>query len=70
MRSEFSLSDGSMGKNVTIFGADMTSLVYFDNMKKCFFILSESPTQGLDDTTLTAEGQYSTTFQDQIENFV
>ena len=59
MRSEFSLSDGSIGKNVTIFGADMTSLVHFENMKK-----SESPTQGLHDTTLTAEGQYSIVFQD------
>ena len=31
-------------------------------------ILGEGPTQGSDDTTLTAEAQLI--FQDQIENFV
>ena len=30
-RSEFSFSDGSMGKNIIIFGADMSLSVHIDN---------------------------------------
>ena len=42
-----------------------------DNKKKVILILGKGPTQGLDDTTLSAEAQYfSIIFQDQIENFV
>ena len=61
-RSEFLLSDGNMGKNVIIFGADMGSSVHIDNKGKDILILGEGPTQGLDDTTLTAEAKYSINF--------
>ena len=54
-RSEFSLLDGSVRRNVIIFGADMSSCVHTDNKKKDILILGEGPTQKLDDTTLTAE---------------
>ena len=50
-RSEFSLSDGSLGKNVIIFGADMRSSVYIYNKKKNIFFLDLGLTQELDDTT-------------------
>ena len=33
LRSEFTLSDGSMGKNVVIFGVDMSSSLHIDNKK-------------------------------------
>ena len=33
-RSKFSLDDGSIGKNVVIFGVDMSSSVRIDNKKK------------------------------------
>ena len=46
-----------MGKNVIIFGADMSSSVHTDNKEKDILILGEEPTQGLDDTTLTAEAK-------------
>ena len=36
-RSEFSLSDGSVGKNVIIFGVDMSSSMQIDNKKKVYF---------------------------------
>ena len=52
--SEFSLSDGSMGKIVLIFGADMSSSVHIDNNRKNILIFGEGPIQGLDDTTLIA----------------
>ena len=55
---EFSLSAGSMGKNVIIFGVDMNSYVDTDNMK----ILVKGPAQGLDDTTLTEKAQYPIKF--------
>ena len=57
-RSEFSFTDISMGKNVIIFGADMSSSVYIDNKNKDILILGEGLTQGLDDTTLTIEAKY------------
>ena len=49
--TEFSLPDGSMGKNVIIFGADMSSSGHIDNREKDILILGKRPTQGLDGTT-------------------
>ena len=51
-----------MGKNVIIFGADMSSSVHIDNRKKDISILGEVPTQGLNDTTFTAEAIYPINF--------
>ena len=48
-----------MGKNVIIFRSDMSSPVQIDNKKKDISVLGQGPTQGLDDTALTAEVQYS-----------
>ena len=45
----------SIGKYVIIFGADVGSSVHIDNTDKDILILGEGPTQGLDDTSLTAE---------------
>ena len=67
--SEFSLPDGSVGINVIIFGAFMSSFVHNDNKKKDIFILGKGLTQGLDDITLTAVLNIQLIFQDQIENF-
>ena len=68
-RSEFLLPDSSMDKNVIIFGVDMSSSVHIDNKKKDILILGISPTQGLDDTTLTAEAQYSINFSRSKRKF-
>ena len=62
LRSEFSLTDGSVGKNVIIFGVDMSSSVHIDNKKKDILIPGLDPTQELDDLTLTAEAQYTIKF--------
>ena len=48
-----------MEKNVFIFGADMSSSMHVDNKGKNILIPGEGPTQGLDDSTLTAEAKYS-----------
>ena len=48
-----------MGKNVIIFGADMSSSVQIDSKKKHILIFAKGSAQRLDDTTLTAEVRYS-----------
>ena len=53
--SELLFTDGSMGKNVIIFGANMSSSVHIDNKNKDIIMLGEGPTQGLDNTALTEE---------------
>ena len=58
-----------MGKNVIIFGADMSSSVHIDN-KKNILILGEGPAQGLDDTTLTTEAKYPINFTQSGKRFV
>ena len=58
-RSEFSFTDGSVGKNVIIFGADMSSSVHIDNKNKDMLIPGEGTTQRLDDTTLAVLLSYS-----------
>ena len=61
-RSEFSLTDGSVGKNIIIFEVDMSSSVHIENKDKDILTLGEGTTQGLDNTTLTAEAKYSIDF--------
>ena len=48
-RSKYLFTDGSYGKNVIIFGADMSSSVHVNNKGINTLILGERPTQGLDD---------------------
>ena len=69
-RSEFLFTDGSYGKNVIIFGADMSSSVHFDNKRKDILILGEGPTRGLDHITLTAERKYPINFTQSGKRFV
>ena len=51
-----------MGRKVIIFATDMSSSVHIDNKRKDILIIGEGPTQGLDDTTLTAEAKYPINF--------
>ena len=69
MRSKFLLPNGSIGKNLIIFGVDMSSSVHIDKKKKDILIFRIGPTQGLDDNTLTAEAQYSVTISRSIRKF-
>ena len=57
-----------MGKNVKM--ANMSSSIHIDNKGKDILILGERPTQGLDDTTLTAEGIYPINFIQSNKRFV
>ena len=59
LHSDLSLPDGSLGKNVIIFGVNMSSYVNIDYKGKDISTLNIGPTQGLDVTMLAAEAQYS-----------
>ena len=48
----------------------MSSSVHIDNKNKDILILGEGPTQGLDDTTLTAEAKYPINFTQSGKRFV
>ena len=52
-----------------IFGAGIRSPVHIDNKKKDILILGKGPTDGLHDTTLTAEKEYSLNFTEQQNKF-
>ena len=56
--SQFSLPTGEWGKNV-IFNVDNSSSKYKDNRKKDILVLSERPTDGLDNAAITAKAIYS-----------
>ena len=71
--SEFSLTDGSMGKIVIIFGADVSLSVLIDNKNKGILFFGEGPIQGLYDTTLLeylAEVKYSISFTQSGKRFL
>ena len=61
-RSLFSYPGFDRGKNVVIFGVDISSTVHIDNKKKDILVFGEGATQGLDDTTITTEAKYSINF--------
>ena len=60
-KGTFSVGSG-LGRNCIIFGVDMSSSVHLDNKKKNILVLAERPTQGLDETALTAAKEYSISF--------
>ena len=59
-----------MGRNDIVFGAHVTSPVHIDIKNKDILILSEGPTQGLNDTTLTADAKYPINFIQPRKRFV
>ena len=58
------------GKNVIIFGADMSSSIHIDDKNKDILIFIEVPSQGWDDKTLTAEAKYPKNFTQPRKRFV
>ena len=53
-----------------MFGAGMSSSVHIGQKNQDILILGEGPTQVLDDTTLTAEGNYPISFTQPRKRFV
>ena len=68
-RSEFLFTNGSVDKSVFIFRVGMSSFLHLDNKGKYILIPDKGPTKALDDTTLTAEAQYSIKFSRSIRKF-
>ena len=62
------LIGNEIGKNVIIFGVDMSLSSKIDNRKKDILILGKGPTQGLEHT-LSAEKMYSINFTKKIKYF-
>ena len=63
------MSNSEWGKSVVIFGVDNSSYMHADNREKYILVLGEGPTDGLDDTTITAEAEYCTILPNQKKKF-
>ena len=61
----FDFTDGSMGKNILIFGTDVSSSVHINNERKDILILCEGPTQ-----RLHGEAIYPVNFTQPNKRFV
>ena len=59
-----------MGKNVIVFGADISLSMRIDNKEKDILIIGKGPTQGLDDTTLTTEAKCHFNFTQLQKRFL
>ena len=60
----FSRHSGGTGRNVIIFGADMSSSTKINNREKNILILGKGPTQGLEHT-LSTENMHSINFTEK-----
>ena len=60
----------AMEKIIITFGPDVSSSVHLDNNGKGIIILGKGPTQGLEDTTLTAEAKYPIIFVQSGKRFL
>ena len=63
------LPSGRFGRNVIIFGVDMSWSVHIANKGKDILILGKGPTQGLGEHSLTAEKMYSVNFTDNGDKY-
>ena len=61
----FSFSLVGFDENVIIFGVDNSYFMHADNKKKDMLVFGKVPTNGLDDTTITAEAEYAISFSEQ-----
>ena len=66
-KGSYAIGD-EVGRNVIIFGVDMSSSPYIGNKKNDILILGKSPTQGLEHT-VTAEKLYSINFTKENTTF-
>ena len=68
MHGSVSFPGTGLGKNVTIFGVDMSLSTKIDNRKKGILILGKGPIQKLEHT-LSAEKMYSINFKEDNKKF-
>ena len=63
---QFTHPDGSIGRNVVIFGVDMSNSKHTNNKTRNVLVLGHGLIQKIDDTTVYAEKMYSPNFS--VEN--
>ena len=68
-RSVFLISNFDWGKSGIIFGVDMSSSVYANNKNRDILILGKGQANELDNTSLTAEAEYSINFSRSERKF-
>ena len=68
--SEFSFGNTVKGKNVLIFGADMSFSSHSANRTQNIYVLGKDFIQGLNNTTIYAEKIYKTNFTEHGKKFV
>ena len=68
-KGSYSVGD-KVGRNVRIFGVDMSSSPHIDKKGKDSLILGKGPTRGLGEHSLTAEKCVQLTLLKKIQNFV
>ena len=68
-KGRFSHPSGGFGKNVIIFGADMSSYVHANIKTRNILILGKDFMQGIDNTTIYAEKLYSINFTKNNKKF-
>ena len=61
--------DGGMGRNVIIFGADLSNSMHANNKTKNILVLGRDFIQKIDDTTIHAEKMYSPNFTVENKTF-
>ena len=61
-KGEFSFGSNGFGRNVIIFGADMSSSVHANKRTKSILVLGKDFIQGLDNTTIYTEKLHSINF--------
>ena len=69
-KGSFSHPSGGYGKNVIIFGTDLSGSVHATNRANNILVLVKEFTQGVNDTKIYTEKTYSTNFTVLIKNFV
>ena len=68
-RGSFSNPSGGYGRNVIIFGADLSSYSHANNKTINILVVGKDFIQGIDDTTIYAEKMYSTNFTADNKTF-
>ena len=62
----FPIPNFDLDKNAIIFGVYMSSSMHIDNKYRDISIIGKGPIQGFDNTTLSAEAEYSINFSKKI----
>ena len=68
--TESSLTHTSNGRNVLIFGVDMSFSVHATNKTNHIYLMGDRLTQDINDTTLYAEKKYFRNFTETFPKFV